>query len=183
MANTKNKEPLKVWKRLKIKVAQLIQELQKLYPLQKATRLIEEWQKLYPLQKDTLAKFVHKINGGAKMKKVWIKKDEGTETNMNMGKFETNMEKSYWDKVSDHRVSKLSNHVENLAEAISGVLEQVGVKNLQEVNRTCIKDDQAPMVAMEWKIKKQQKPIKKVTLDKGVGVSLMSKKWYFSIQN
>ena len=47
---------------------------------------------------------------------------------------------------------------------------------MYEINRTGIRDDQAPVVALECKIRKHWKNLSKVTLDRGAGVNVMSEK-------
>ena len=60
--------------------------------------------------------------------------------------------------------------------AVEQVLEQQGLKEMYEINRTGIRDDQAPVEALECKIRKHWKNLSKVTLDGGAGVNVMSEK-------
>ena len=56
------------------------------------------------------------------------------------------------------------------------VLERHGLKEMYKVNKTGIKDDHAPVIVLECKIKKHWKPLEKVILDGGAGVNVMSER-------
>ena len=60
--------------------------------------------------------------------------------------------------------------------AIEQQLKKEGLKLAYEVNKTGIRDDQAPVVLVECKIRKHWKAIDKATLDGGAGVNIMSER-------
>ena len=73
----------------------------------------------------------------------------------------------------------MSVQMSKLAQAVptvEQVLEQQGLKEMYEINRTGIRDYQAPIVALECKIRKHWKNLNKVTLDGGAGVNVMSER-------
>lgn len=69
--------------------------------------------------------------------------------------------------------------VSNLAKAIpriGKILENQGLKEAYELNKTRIRDDQALVIQVDCKVKKHWKQVEKGTLDGGAGVNVMSKK-------
>ena len=158
-------EPVQIWTKLKEESAALTRKLQKMRAKQKD-------QVLSTNQKDV---------------KVWVKKNQETEPSQNTqvdGKETSEQEtgdaeeekKGHWKELSD-RVANISVQIAELAQAfpaVEKILEQQGLKEAYEVNRTGIRDDQAPVVSLECKIRKHWKPLDKVTLDGGAGVNVMS---------
>ena len=83
-----------------------------------------------------------------------------------------------WKEVTD-RVTKLSLEMMKLIQAVPAIekrLEKEGLKTAYEVNKTGVRDDQAPVVLVECKIRKHWKAIDKATLDGGAGVNIMSER-------
>ena len=76
-------------------------------------------------------------------------------------------------------MTKLSLEIMKLVQAVPTIekrLKKEGLKTAYEVNKTGIKDDQAPIVLVECKIRKHWKAIDKATLDGGAAVNIMSER-------
>ena len=86
--------------------------------------------------------------------------------------------KELWKEVTE-RVTKLSLELEKLVKAVpvlEELLEKEGLKTAYEVNRASIRDDRAPVINVDCKIRKHWKPVEKATLDGGAGVNVMSER-------
>ncbi|MCO5567015.1 hypothetical protein L7F22_020698 [Adiantum nelumboides] len=82
-----------------------------------------------------------------------------------------------WKEVSDC-INKLSLEMSRLAQSVPSVekmLERQGLMTAYEVNKTNLRDDQAPVIRLECKIRKHWKTVDQATLDGGTGVNIMSK--------
>lgn len=99
------------------------------------------------------------------------------------GKVQTGAEESKepegrWEAINE-RLQRLSLDVPSLAKGIpvmDKILEEQGWKEAYELNKSGIRDDQAPIIAVECKIRKHWKPVERVTLDGGAGVNVMSER-------
>ena len=60
---------------------------------------------------------------------------------------------------------------------VEKALEKEGLAPAYELNKMSIRDDQAPVVTVECKIRKHWKPVDLATLDGGAGVNIISRKW------
>ena len=77
------------------------------------------------------------------------------------------------------RVTRLSLELSKLVQVVpvlEELLEKEGLKTAYEINRASIRDDRAPVISVDCKIRKHWKPVEKATLDGGAGVNVMSEK-------
>ena len=86
--------------------------------------------------------------------------------------------KELWKEVTE-RVTRLSLELSKLVQAVpvlEELLEKEGLKTAYEIKRASIRDDRAPVISVDCKMRKHWKPIEKATLDGGAGVNVMSEK-------
>ena len=153
-----------VWEELKIEATQITNGLRKRPPAQKEVTL--EKPHSGPLK--------------------WVKKvqfqepaaqEEGKD--QHQGRPESqDTEESKWEAINE-RFHQLALDIPRLAAVVpemGKILEEQGLKESYELNKTRIRDDQAPIIQVECKVRKHWKSIDKVTLDGGAGVNVMSKK-------
>ncbi|MCO5597157.1 hypothetical protein L7F22_051233 [Adiantum nelumboides] len=98
---------------------------------------------------------------------------------------EANLGSDLWKEVTE-RVNRLTLEFSKLVQAVPALeeyLEKEGLKIAYEVNRASIKDDKAPVIHVDYKIRKHWKPIEKATLDGGAGVNVMSEQVSLTKQN
>lgn len=176
-------KPATKWIRLKQEAASITKELTKTKPQileiqEPVVCEVSEKKESKPVKK-----WIRKLTGNPEVATTKIQDSESESelkegTNLKNQGTEQSNPRQLWQTVTE-RVTKLSLELSKLAEALPVVeemLEKEGLKTAYELNKTSIRDDQAPVVPVEYKIRKHWKPIEMATLDGGAGVNIMSER-------
>ena len=169
----------RVWKKLKQEAAQITKELEKKKPtvveLRQAGVPTQVWVRRPNSDQGTNVNLVE-----TKKEQVWVRRpnsDQGTSVNLLETKKENKKQVSdktqseLWNEVWNEvaaRVTKLSLELAKLAQAVptlERLLEIEGLKTAYEINQTGLRDDRAPVITVECKIRKHWKPVEIAMLD------------------
>lgn len=169
MSSPKNQKtaPIKKWVELKEKAVQITKQLQKHKPTI-SMQLIDP-----PLPQNQ--RWVRKLQQPQQPAPETLLTETARECHDLLSTPKSSTD-AFWEGVTE-RVTKLSVELQKLAQAIP-MAEKLweGPKTIFEVNRTEIRDDQAPVIRVECKIRGRWKPVDKATLDGGAGVNIMSER-------